>query len=233
MLNLSVVLPSYGPFYLENEHVGDKALNARFMVEWLFQKTRVYCSDPRRMSSLTTDTCATMRKTWTGIEEDPRMEHCFVVPCDSHDLQLLIKDILETEPFATTIAKVQAIVSTFHRAKKQYAILRTKQAKPMAFVLSVIVRWGTQYGLVQSVLKNKQALFAWVVDERAQVGKKKGINTLRSTILDADFWKRFLSWLIYSSLFMKLKRCQRATVQPWQRLCLSGNSLRKIWRSLL
>jgi hypothetical protein len=71
-----------------------------------------------------------------------------------------------------------------------------KQAKPMAFVLSSIVRWGTQYGLVQSVLKNKQALFAWVADERAQIGKKKGINTLRSTILDTDFWKA-LSKLAY------------------------------------
>jgi hypothetical protein len=111
------------------------------------------------------------------------------VPCDSHGLQLLIKDILKTEPFASTIAKAQTIVSTFHQAKKQYAILRTKQEKPMAFILSVIIRWGTQYGLALSVLKNKQALFAWVADPRAQVGKKKGINTLSSTILDAGFWR--------------------------------------------
>jgi hypothetical protein len=63
-----------------------------------------------------------------------------VVPCDSYGLQLLINDILKREPFASTIAKAQMIVSTFHHAKKQYTILRTKQEKPMAFVLSVITR---------------------------------------------------------------------------------------------
>jgi hypothetical protein len=110
-----------------------------------------------------------------------------VLPCGSHGLQLLIKDILEREPFASTIAKAQLIVSTFHHAKKQYAILRTKQKKPMAFVLSVITRWGSLYGLIRSVLKNKQALFAWVADSRAQVGKRKG-NTLKPTILDLEFW---------------------------------------------
>jgi hypothetical protein len=44
--------------------------------------------------------------------------------------------------------------------------------------------------LTQSVLKNKQALFAWVADERAQIGKKKLENTLRPLILDQDFWTK-------------------------------------------
>ena len=114
IVNLSVVIPTFGSFYLENDHVGDKALTAGFFVNWFFQRTEAYCSDPKRIGSLATDTCATMRKTWTSIEEDPRLDHCFIVPCDSHGLQLFIKDILETEPFATTITKAQTIVSTFH-----------------------------------------------------------------------------------------------------------------------
>ena len=73
------------------------------------------------------------------------------MPCDSHGLQLLIKEKLEIEPFATTIAEAQTIVSTLHRAKKQYAILRIKQEKPMAFVLAVLTHWGTQCDLVKSV----------------------------------------------------------------------------------
>jgi hypothetical protein len=72
----------------------------------------------------------------------------------------LVKDILKTKPFAALIAKAQVIASMFHQAKKQYAVLCSKQEKPMAFVLAVITRWGTQYSLVKLVLKNKQALFA-------------------------------------------------------------------------
>jgi hypothetical protein len=129
MVNLSAVVPGFGSFYLENHHVGDKALTASFYVEWFLKKALAYCSDPNRISSLSTDTCATMRLTWTGLENHPLLKHAFFVPCDSHGLQLLIKDILGCQPFADTIAKAQTIVSTFHQAKKQYAILRTKQEK--------------------------------------------------------------------------------------------------------
>jgi hypothetical protein len=118
------------------------------------------------------------------------LKHSFFVPCDSHGLQLLIKDILESQPFCDVITKAQTIVSSFHQAAKQYAILQTMQEKPRAFVLSVITRWGTQYGLVLSVLKNKQALFSWVADAQAQTGKKKGTNTLRLIILDSEFWNK-------------------------------------------
>jgi hypothetical protein len=92
------------------------------------------------MSSLSTDTCATMRKTWSSLEKHLSLSHLFFVPCDSHGLQLLIKDILESKPFSDTIGKAQTIVTAFRQAKKQYAILRTKQEKAIAFVLSVMTR---------------------------------------------------------------------------------------------
>jgi hypothetical protein len=66
------------------------------------------------MSSLSTNTCATMRKTWTRLEDHPLLKHAFFVPCDSHGLQLLIKDILESKLFCDVITKAQLIVSTFH-----------------------------------------------------------------------------------------------------------------------
>lgn len=66
----------------------------------------------------------------------------------------------------------------------------------MALILSIITHQGTQYSLVLSVLKNKQALFAQVVDDQVQVGKKKGVKTLSPVILDVDF-QRSLSKLAY------------------------------------
>jgi hypothetical protein len=190
MVNLSVVIPKYGSFYLENEFVHDNSLNAQWFVEWFLKKTKQYCSDLKRMSSLSTDTCKTMRNSWAGLEEHPLLAHAFFIPCDSHGLQLLIKDILKSHPFCDIISKAQTIVAAFHRAPKQYAILRSKQVKQVAFVLSVITRWGTQYGLVLSVLKNKEALFLWIADSRARVGKKKNITQLRSIIVDSEFWSK-------------------------------------------
>jgi hypothetical protein len=160
MINLLVVVLGFGSFYLETEHVGDKTLDAQFFVNWFFWKSKNYCLDLNRISSLSTDTCATMQSTWTSLAKHPSLSHSFFVPCDSHGLQLLIKDLLQSELFSDTITKAQTIVSAFHQAKKQYSILRQKQEKVTAFVLSVLTQWVTQYSLTQSVLKNKQALFA-------------------------------------------------------------------------
>jgi hypothetical protein len=86
MVNISVVIPSYGSFFLENEHVGDAALTAAFFVDWFFKKTKIYVLDLKRISSLSTDTCATMRNTWTSIENHLLLSYTLVVPCNSHGL---------------------------------------------------------------------------------------------------------------------------------------------------
>jgi hypothetical protein len=86
IVNLSVVIPGFGSFYLENYHVKDKALTASFFTKWFFEKAKAYCSDPKRISSLSTDTCSTMRLTWTSLENHPLLQHSFFIPCDSHRL---------------------------------------------------------------------------------------------------------------------------------------------------
>jgi hypothetical protein len=63
MVNLSVVILEYKRFYLENEFVYDNSLNALFFVKWFLEKKKQCCSNPKRMSSLSTDICATMRNT--------------------------------------------------------------------------------------------------------------------------------------------------------------------------
>jgi hypothetical protein len=185
IVNISVVIPQYGSIFLANENIGNQSLNTLFFVNWFLRQTAPF--DLSRVSSLTTDTCTTMRSTWTGLETVEQLSHALFIPCDSHGLQLLIKDLLELPQIASVIAKAQTIVQSFHRAKKQYAILRSKQEKPQALLLSVITRWGSQFLLISSVLRCRNALFAWLGDPRAQIGKK-GENKLSSIITDQSFW---------------------------------------------
>jgi len=63
MVNLSVVILEYRIFYLENEFVYNNSLNALFFVKWFLKKTKQYCSNPKRISSLSTNIYATMRNT--------------------------------------------------------------------------------------------------------------------------------------------------------------------------
>jgi hypothetical protein len=86
MVNLSMVIPSFGSFYLENYHVENKALTASFLVDWFFKQAIAYYSNLKRISSLSTDTCATIRLTRTGLEKHLLLQHSFFVPCDSHGL---------------------------------------------------------------------------------------------------------------------------------------------------
>ena len=93
IINLSVVIPRYRSIFLANESVGKEDLTASFFANWFIQRASEY--NLTRISSLTTDTCATMRNTWTGLEKLDSLLHTLFIPCDSHGLQLLIKDLLD------------------------------------------------------------------------------------------------------------------------------------------
>ena len=134
-----------------------------------------------------------MRNTWTGLEKLDLLSHTLFIPCDSHGLQLLIKDLLDQPRIAEVMKKAHLIVTGFHYAKKQYSILRSKQGQPCAFLLAILTRWGTQYSMVKSLLQNKSALYLWVADLKAQMGKKKGENTIAADITNPGFWNTLLS----------------------------------------
>jgi hypothetical protein len=85
-----------------------------------------------------------MRSFWKKLEKDPRLTHAFFIPCDSHGLQLLIKDLLKVPLFKDIHRKCKAIAKGLRKAKKQYAILRIKQKQyyneRRALALSILTR---------------------------------------------------------------------------------------------
>ena len=59
--------------------------------------------------------------------------------------------------------------------------------KEQSLILSVMTRWGTQYHLYNSVLKNKDALERWAIRKDTAIGKK-GKGKQKDVILDDMFW---------------------------------------------
>ena len=98
----------------------------------------------------------------------PELKHCFFLPCDSHGLQLLVKDLLELPCYREIHNKVQTIVKAFVNAPLQLSCLRQCQlqlyGRKKALVLSVITRWGTNYRQAESVYENKDALKLFAMD---------------------------------------------------------------------
>ena len=78
----------------------------------------------------------------------------FTVLCDSHGLQLLIKDLYHGSRsdgsiayYKTTLVEANMVSSYLRAANKLYALLVERAAKDSqklrAFALAVVTRWGT------------------------------------------------------------------------------------------
>lgn len=190
IMNMCILI-SYGAFHHCTRDSGSMRHTAENLANWALSEIgQVVGSDWRRVTSYISDTCATMRNVWRILELDPRMAPVLFVPCDSHGLQLLIKDILSVEPHKSVLAECQAIANAFKSSHLQYQYLTEHQrqvyGKRKAFILSVITRWGTQAGLISSVLDNCDAIRAYLMDPRQKVSS----NRVQTSMCDPHFWLR-------------------------------------------
>jgi len=100
-----------------------------------------------------------------------------------------MKDILSIPVFRELHDQAQAIVRAFNRSPLRLARLRKHQVAiyggKRALCSSVITRWGTQYRLINSILKSKDALRRFSVSDTA---KELSLDAY-THISSAAFWK--------------------------------------------
>jgi Protein of unknown function (DUF 659)/hAT family C-terminal dimerisation region len=181
-----------GAFHWTSEDLLARRMTAVGVSEWLKEHLKIISNgDLSRINSIATDTCNTMLGAWEKLHNSAELKHCFFIPCDSHGIQLLIKDLFT---YVLSLKELhdqaQAIVKAFRKATLQYARLRGYQiqryGKKQSLCLSVITRWGTQYRLINSVLKNKAALQDYAIDHGPE-NLKYGAHEI---ILSSQFWTR-------------------------------------------
>jgi hypothetical protein len=159
--NISVIVKGTSYFW-SNESLEDKNATANATVQSIKQKALdITQGDLKRLGSLSTDTCSTQQASWAKLKLDPDLVHVFGIGCDSHGIQLIIKDIVEPgkEAKVQISSKLhdfwldfQSIISYFgHKSTLQLGILRQKQMatlnKTIALITAGNTRWGTQVGL--------------------------------------------------------------------------------------
>jgi len=123
--NISIITPQ-GAFYYATDCSGSVRENATSVHLWATKQIEELVGPAGcwRVNSIITDTCSTMRAVWRLFNHDPKTQHIFTIPCESHGLKLLVKDVLEHEPFFDIISKAQKIATHFKKSKLQLAILR-------------------------------------------------------------------------------------------------------------
>ena len=97
IMNLSVSTHERS-YYILTEDMKDKQLTATNIASWIInQITAILGPDTSawtKVNSFTSDTCNTMKAVWQIIQSTAELEHIFCIGCDSHSLQLLMKDLL-------------------------------------------------------------------------------------------------------------------------------------------
>jgi hypothetical protein len=133
VVNFSI-LCNLGFFCMKQDAVPTGAFRAEKQADWLeaqIEELEVrykaeFGQDAQLppINSVFTDTCSTIRSMWMHLRLKPRFQHTFFIFCDSHGLQLLIKDIITLDLFKDTMAVCNQIIAHFRLAQKQLALLR-------------------------------------------------------------------------------------------------------------
>ena len=108
-----------------SEDVGAKRMTAVGTAQWLRNHLATLTNgELTRVNSVTTDTYDTMFKMWTELQHDDEFKHCLFIPCNSHGIQLLVKDILMIPRFKNVLHNAQSVVKAFKKSPLQYACLK-------------------------------------------------------------------------------------------------------------
>ena len=179
-----------GALYLETLQMDFLKHGGQETADYIDTQIRAWLNDDlSRVNSIATDTENTMRSFISCLNQKPGWGHVFWSPCDSHGIQLLMQHISGLPWFEDLFKRAGNIVTFFWKAEKQLETLRKHQkaayGRHYALTLSVLTRWGTQYRLIDSLLRSQQALFAWASDTNRDTSS--GSYILR-IIQDPQFW---------------------------------------------
>lgn len=171
----------------------------------------IYSIGCLKVVMVVTDTCSTMRKAWSYVEDEFPWVSC--IPCIPHVASLLAKDIGKIPEVADVIKDEGTLTSWFSLHQKPLAILRRKVRESLGKTYELIkagaTRFGTHTYVGERLLKIKNALKQTVVDDEylaenykdapneveetnctRQVRENKG-GTAKQLVNDDDgFWKR-------------------------------------------
>jgi Protein of unknown function (DUF 659) len=181
---------SVGTLHYISEDIGAQKMNAIGYAAWLTKHLlKITDNDTLRINSISADTCSTMFSMRDLLQQTQPFKHVFFIPCESHSLQLLVKDLLSIPRLKDIHTKAQAVVKAFRKSPLQYAHLREIQMDcyktHYALVLSVITHWGIQFRLISSLLRSKAALRKYIDDHES---KDLGYNAYEY-IADRNFWR--------------------------------------------
>lgn len=199
--NIAVNTTAGGSFHLHTMNLQDRNATAEEVAQMVIERAKqVTGDDLLRWNSICTDTCSTMRSMHNLLERNASTKHVFSVLCDSHGLQLLVKDILGLqgiEYYTSTLANAVFLSNTLRKSKLSLAIVRRtaeEQGLPFrAFATAAITRWGSHFAVLNALVESREALIRSRIDPRlfkSGSGFVTGGERALNLCTDYGFWER-------------------------------------------
>jgi hypothetical protein len=139
IVNTSAITNNGNCYYILNIELEPSKLRAEELTMQAVKTAKgITNGDLSKVASWTTDTCAVMRAMWKKLEQILALEHVFTVPCDSHGLQLVIKDLLKRPTIEMVFKDALQIVNGIRNAGKQQSFLWEEQEKAYKGVRKVL-----------------------------------------------------------------------------------------------
>ena len=146
-----------------------------------------------KFSCLITDNAPAMRAAWKLIEG--KFPHISANGCAAHGVNLLIKDILNTTEYSTTIKDAEKIikyVTNHHLVKSKYEEQRKLASILHTLSMSVATRWFSVYNSMKDLLASKYVLIQ-LADKDGDTLKNISPKTTSAAVLKLiklnEFWQ--------------------------------------------
>jgi hypothetical protein len=208
IINTSIVTESGVSIYHSNKEADEGKMGAKELAAHTVEEAKdITDGDLSKWTAVTSDTCTTMRAFGGVLGKTLEAAHVIPVLCDSHGLQLIIKDLLKLPTIKEIFEAASAIVGLFRHSSKQYAYLRSEQlkhyGKEKALIASIITRWGTQVNLAKSLENSKEALRSFAFREDTEFKYKAQLTSL-------EFWGHITELLELLELIHKKQKMSEA-----------------------
>jgi hypothetical protein len=149
-----------------------------------------------------------MQSMWKKLIKIPGLTHVFTVPCDSHGLQLIIKDLLQRSQIEKVFREALSIVNKFRNTGKQLSLLGVEQErvykKKKTLQTSTDIRWGSQYNMLKSVNDSREALRNFAYRDDID-------NSYKYLLLEPGLWAALTQLLELLEPIYNLQKGQKIT----------------------
>lgn len=208
LINSAFICDNDGGTYWRSVDTSGEAKTAEYCAALMIQD--IYNFGCLKVVTVITDTCTTMRKAWKYVQNE--FPWISIVPCQTHVLSLLLKDIGKDSDVQALLKDECLVVNWFSNHSKPLHILRSKLktvfGKTKGLIKAVATRFGSNTAVGQRLLDLKAALQQTVVDPEyvalnykdepdeeendgteIRIRQHKGATARKLVLDDINFWK--------------------------------------------